>query len=165
VNAPHAVSAPSYRERLRLEGAVLAGCGALSAVLVLGLADTATRQPLSTGVQLGLVAVLMGTLGAHSVVRSMRRAQDLGGADPGSGEPTPIWQLPLIVAGLTLAFGFAAGWDAGLRIGGGCVVVGLAQAVLFERLVAAEEGKASRRFFRMPGSSLFTGTKLGARAQ
>ena len=54
------------------------------------------------------------------------------------------------------------GWDAGLRIGGGCVVVGLSQAVLFERLVAARERGAGQRFVRMAGSSLFTGTKLGA---
>ena len=45
---------------------------------------------------------------------------------------------------MTLAFGFGVGWDAGLRIGGGCVVVGLSQAVLFERLVAARERSAGR---------------------
>ena len=65
------------------------------------------------------------------------------------------------MAGLTLAFGFGAGWAAGLRIGGGCVVVGLAQAVLFERLVAARERRVRRSFVRVAGSSLFTGTKLG----
>ena len=52
-------------------------------------------------------------------------------------------------------------WDAALRIGGGCVVVGLAQAVLFERLVAAAERKGGESFLRAAGSSLFTGTKLG----
>ena len=83
--------------------------------------------------------------------------------EPGTGEPTPPWQLALIVAALTLGFGFLAGWDAGLRIGGGCVVVGLAQAVLFERIVAREERRRGARFERVPGSSLFTGTKLGAR--
>ena len=126
-------------------------------MLVFG--DGATRGPLSTAVQLIVVAVLMATLGVRSVRRSMRRASAVGA--PGDGEPTPLWQLPPIVAGLTLAFGFGVGWDAGLRIGGGCVIVGLAQAVVFERMVASEEAAGGGRFFRLPGSSLFTGTKLG----
>lgn len=121
--------------------------------------DAATRAPLSTVVQLAAVALLMATLGARSVRRSMQRAAAVG--EPGGGEPTPLWQLPLIVAALTLAFGFAVGWDAGLRIGGGCLIVGLAQAVLFEQMVAREEARGGGRFFRRPGSSLFTGTKLG----
>ncbi len=155
------MSIPSYRERLRLEGAVLAACGALSAVAVLTLTDTATRGPVSTAVQLAVVALLMATLGTRSVLRSLERAAPLDPVAPGSGEPTPLWQLPLIVAVLTLAFGFGAGWDAGLRIGGGCVVVGLAQALLFERLVARAERRRRSTFHRVPGSSLFTGTKLG----
>lgn len=153
---------PSYRARLRLEGAALAGSGAASAVLVLAFADDATRGPLSTVLQLLAVAVLMGTVGARSVRRSLRAAVELPAADRTTGEPTPLWQLPLICAALTLAFGLGAGWDAGLRIGGGCLIVGLAQAVLFERLVAREEARRGRRFYRVPGSSLFTGTKLGA---
>ena len=154
---------PSYRERLRLEGSVLAGCGALSAVAVLLFADGATRGPLSTVVQLAVVALLMATAGVFSVRRSIERAVELDAGDPGTGEPTALWLLPLIVAVLTLGFGFAAGWDAGLRIGGGCVLVGLAQAVLFERVVAAAERRHGRSYERLPGSSLFTGTKLGAR--
>ena len=144
---------------MRLEGATLASCGALSALLVLVFGDDATRAPLSTAVQLLVVAVLMASLGVRSVRRWMRGASAVD--SPGDGEPTPLWLLPVIVAVLTLAFGFAAGWDAGLRIGGGCVVVGLAQALLFERLVAAEEASGGGRFVRLPGSSLFTGTKLG----
>jgi hypothetical protein len=152
----------TYRERLRLEGAALAGSGALSAALVLAFSDGATDGPVSTVVQLVAVAVLMATAGVWSVRRSMRSASSLPDDEVGSGEPTPLWQLPAICAGLTLAFGFGVGWDAGLRIGGGCVIVGLAQAVLFERLVAREEARQGVRFFRVPGSSLFTGTKLGA---
>ena len=149
----------SYRRRLRLEGATLAGFGALSAALVVLFGEGATDRPASTAIQLVAVAILMGTLGVRSVRRSMDRAPVV--EDAGGGEPTPLWQLPLIVAGLTLAFGFGAGWDAGLRIGGGCVVVGLAQAVLFAQMVAAREAAEGARFFRVPGSSLFTGTKLG----
>lgn len=150
-----------YRERLRLEGLVLAGCGALAVLLVLLLGEDATRQPLSTVVQLGIVVLLMATLVARSVRRSLERAVELEPSDTGSGEPTPLWLLPLIAAALTLGFGFAAGWDAGLRIGGGCVVVGLMQALLFERRVTREEARRGVRFYRVPGSSLFTGTKLG----
>ena len=153
---------PGYRTRLRLEGAALAASGAVSAAAVLALADDATRGPLSTVVQLLVVAALMATLGVRSVRRSMRSAAELTAAELGTGEPTPLWQLPLICAALTLAFGLGAGWDAGLRIGGGCVVVGLAQAVLFASLVAREEERRDRRFYRVAGSSLFTGTKLGA---
>jgi hypothetical protein len=134
----------------------------VSAAAVLAFADGATDGPVSTAVQLLGVAALMATLGVRSVRKSMRAARDLASDDLGSGEPTPLWQLPLICAGLTLAFGFGVGWDAGLRIGGGCVIVGLAQAVLFERLVAREEARRGRRLYRVPGSSLFTGTKLGA---
>ena len=149
----------SYRRRLRLEGAALAGFGAISAALVLVFGDGATDGPASTAIQLVVVAILMATLGARSVRKSMHAATAT--EDAGAGEPTPLWQLPLIVASLTLAFGFGAGWDAGLRIGGGCVVVRLAQALLFERMVAAEETSGGGTFFRVPGSSLFTGTKLG----
>ncbi len=155
------MSPPTYRERLRLEGAVLAVCGAAAAVAVLALAEGADDNPISTVVQLAIVAILMAGLGSWSVRRSIERAAALDPAAPGSGEPTPLWQLPLIVAVLTLAFGVAVGWDAALRIGGGCLIVGLAQALLFERLVAASERRSGKRFHRIEGSSLLTGTKLG----
>ena len=153
---------PAYRERLRLEGGVLAGAGALAAVAVLAAADEAGDGPGSTVIQLVIVAVLMATLGTRSVRRSMRRAIPLDPRATGRGEPTALWKLPLIVAVLALGFGLTAGWDAALRIGGGCVIVGGAQALLFERLVAAEESRSARRFYRVPGSSIVTGTKLGA---
>lgn len=151
---------PAYRDRLRLEGLTLAGCGAAGAVVLLGFMDEATAGPASTILQLAAVAVLMAVAGPLAIRRAMAAARPV---DPGAsaGEPTPLWQLPLIVAGLTLAVGLPAGWDAGLRVAGGCVIVGLAQAVLIERLVAAEERRGGGRFVRVPGSSLFTGTKLG----
>lgn len=156
------MSPPTYRQRLRLEGATLAAWGAISAVAVLALADGAGDNSASTVIQLGVVAALMATIGVWSVNRSMERATELDPGRGGTGEPTPLWQLPLIVAALTLAFGFGVGWDAALRIGGGCVIVGLAQAVLFERLVAVREARSSTQFHRVVGSSLLTGTKLGA---
>jgi hypothetical protein len=89
--------------------------------------------------------------------------------DPGSGEPTPLWQLPLIVAGLAATFvglqevNDRAGWDAALRITGGCTLVGLAQALVLERIVAADEERQGRVYFRRPGSRILRGTKLGFR--
>lgn len=156
------MSPPTYRERLRVEGATLAVCGLTAAAATVAFTDEASERPMSTVVQLAIVAALMATLGVRSVRRSVRQAAPLAPEAVGSGQPTALWKLPLIVAGLTLVFGFGFGWDAGLRIGGGCVVVGLAQAVLFERLVAAEESHSGRRFHRIEGSSIFTGTKLGA---
>lgn len=150
---------PSYRSRLRVEGLVLAASGALACVAVLAVPDGATDKPVSTAVQLGAVALFMASAGRWSVFRAM------AGAAPsaeGTGEPTALWVLPLIVAGLTLAFSLPTGaWDAGLRVGGGCVIVGLAQAVLFERIVAARERRDGRCFYRVPGSSVLTGTRLG----
>ena len=140
---------------------MLAGAGAVAAVLVLALSDEAVGGPWSTVLQLAGVAALMGTLGTRSVRRSISRAVPLDPRRPGTGEPTPLWQHPLIVAGLALAFGLTAGWDAALRVGGGCLIVGLAQAVVFERIVAGAEASSRVRFHRAPGSSLFTGTRLG----
>jgi hypothetical protein len=153
---------PTYRRRLRLEGLVLAGCGLVSAVSVLAFGAGSTDAPVSTALQLFAVALLMGTAGTLSVRRSLAAAVEIPADAVGDGQPTALWKLPLIVAVLTLAFGLLAGWDAGLRIGGGCVIVGLAQAVLFERVVAAEEVRSARRFFRVPGSRILA-TQLGSR--
>lgn len=158
----NAARPPTYRELLRREGSVLAISGALAAILVVLLAEGATDHIASTVVQVAIVAVLLATLGVRSVRRSLRGTASVDPARQGSGEPTSLWLLPVIVAGLTVAFGIAVGWDAGLRVGAGCVVVGLAQGVLFERLVAAEEVRRGVSFVRAPGSSLFTGTNLCA---
>jgi hypothetical protein len=54
-----------------------------------------------------------------------------------------------------------AGWDAGLRITAGCMIVGLAQGLRFERIVAKDERERGRRYLRVKGSHLLSGTKLG----
>jgi hypothetical protein len=107
----------------------------------------------------------------------VRRSIDEAGEleDPGTGEPTPIWMLPPIVAGLAAAFvvlpetglpfSDLAGWDAGLRVTAGCVLVGLAQALRWERVVAATERATGRRYFRAAGSHLWSGTKIGWRTR
>jgi hypothetical protein len=143
-----------YRDRLRLEGSVLTLCGVIGCLTLLLTTDTATAGPVSTIGQLALVAVLLAVLGPRAVRAWAASAQQ---ATPGmSGDPTPLWQLPLIVAGLTLLVGLPTGaWDAGLRVTGGCVLVGLAQAVLLERAAAAEEARRGARLLRAPGSRIW----------
>ncbi len=154
---------PTYRERLRLEGAALALCGALGSAVLLVAVDEATRLPGNTLGQLAFVAVLLLVLGRRSVARWLAAAEPLDdSADAGSGEPTPLWHLPLVVAALALPFGFGAGWDAGLRITGGCLLVGLWQALYLASLVAREETSRGVAFVRLSGSRLGRGTRLGA---
>ena len=155
------MQAPSYRERLTLEGAVLAGSGAIGSAALLVLADGATDGPWNTIGQLAVVAALCGWLGPRSVRKWTSAVEPAEGQDV-SGEPTPLWQLPAITAGLTLAVAVPTGmWDAGLRVTGGCVLVGLTQAALMAPLVAREERRSGRRFVRLPGSRIGRGTRLG----
>jgi len=83
-----------------------------------------------------------------------------------------MWQHPLIVVALTLLvakpvgpipdfLSAQAGWDAGLRVTAGCLLVGLFQAVLVERRVARAEEAAGRVYHRLPGSRLGRGTVVG----
>src|SRR3954468_17324391 len=162
---------PSYRERLRVEGFALAALGAAGSAALLAFAPESRRRPLSTIGQLIALAILLEWVGTRKVRRWVDEADEL--EEPGSGEPTPLWVLPPIVAGLTAAFvalpetglpfSDSAGWDAGLRITAGCVVVGLAQALRWERVVAAAERATGRRSSRAPSSHLWSGTKLGYR--
>jgi hypothetical protein len=159
---------PTYRERLRVEGAVLAGAGASASVLLLAAVPEASERSASTIGQLVFVALLLLVLAPRSARRSIDGAQPVATADGLSGEPTALWKPPLVVLVLAALFvvpgelgsGFG-GWDAALRIAGGCLLVGLAQALLVERIVAAHESRNDRRYVRMPGSSVTSGTKLG----
>jgi hypothetical protein len=162
---------PSYRERLRVEGLALAACGAIGSVALVVFAPQARRWPLNTVAQLAAVVVLLEALGTRSVRRSVAKAEEVAPGDEGSGEPTPLWMLPPIVVGLAgllvllpetgLPASDRAGWDAALRITGGCMLVGLAQALRYERVVAADEAATGRRYLRVKGSHLWSGTKLG----
>ena len=159
---------PTYRERLRVEGAVLAGAGALACGLLLAAVPEASERSASTIGQLVFVALLLLVLAPRSARRSIDGAQPVTTVDELTGEPTALWKPPLVVLVLAALFvvpgelgsGFG-GWDAALRIAGGCLLVGLAQALLIERIVAADEARADRRYVRMPGSSVASGTKLG----
>lgn len=153
--------APSYAERLTLEGAVLTASGAVGSALLVVLVDAAREQPLSTVVQLAIVAALGALLGPLLTRRWTGRAEPAEDVDT-SGEPTPLWQLPAITAGLALAVGLPTGaWDAALRVTGGCLLVGLTQAAVMAPLVRADERRVGRRYVRLPGSRLLRGTRLG----
>ena len=150
---------PSYRQRLRLEGGVLAGCGLVASLVLVLLDDRTTDNALSTVLQLAVVFALLAWFGPRSVHKAVANARPAGEIEP-TGEPTPLWQLPLIVAGLAAPFLLFGVWDAGLRVTGGCLLVGLAQAILLERVVAGHEREAGRVYVRAPGSRLLRGTQL-----
>src|SRR4051794_34507861 len=127
------MAAPSYRERLRIEGFTMAGLGAAASIGLWRGVPASRRWPLNTLGQIAVAGALMARLGRKSVRRAMDEAVEVQLGAEGGGEPTPLWQLPLIMAALALAFGEAiprtglpgsdrAGWDAGLRITGGCLV-------------------------------------------
>jgi hypothetical protein len=146
---------PSYRERLRVEGLVLAACGALASVALVAFVPASRRWPLNTAGQLAVVAVLLEGFGTRRVRKWLDQAEE----------------LPPVTAGLAAVFVLLpetglpgsgrAGWDAGLRITGGCLLVGLTQGLRFERIVGADESKRGRRYLRVKGSHLWSGTKLG----
>jgi hypothetical protein len=160
---------PSYRERLRIEGLSLAALGAASSAAIVAFVPDSRRRPESTIGQLIAVAVLLELVGTRKVRRWLDDAHELD--DPGSGEPTPLWMLPPIVAGLAgafvalpetgLPFSDLAGWDAGLRVTAGCAIVGLWQGLRCERVVATAERTRGRRYIRVAGSHLWSGTTLG----
>ena len=152
---------PTYRQRLRIEGLGLALCGAIGTIVLLAVSSQAHRDPLSTAGQLAVVALLLAWLGPRSVHRAIAASEPRSERDLGSGEPTPVWRLPLIVVVLAGAAGLVAGWDAGVRVTGGCALVGLAQALVLERIVAADEDETGRTYFRIAGSRILRGTRLG----
>jgi len=163
-----AATPPTYRERLRLEGAVLAATGALGSVLLLALADEASERAASTALQITFVVAVLAVAGPIFVRRWLAQARPVADGVGLTGQPTALWKPPLVVVGLTALFvvpgelGFGAvGWDAGLRITLGCMLVGLAQAVLVERLVASDEARNGRSYVRLPGSKATSGTNLG----
>ena len=159
---------PTYRQRLRLEGAVLAAAGALGSVLLLAFADEARERAASTALQIAFVVAVLAVAGPLYVRRWLAAAQPVAPDAQLTGQPTALWKPPLVVAVLTALFVLpgelgvgAVGWDAGLRITLGCMLVGLTQALLVERLVASDEARRGRSYIRLPGSRATSGTNLG----
>lgn len=166
--------ADSYRRRLRIEGLTLATAGLAGSAGLLAAKHQARRAPANTVVQLaGLL-----TLGARSTRKTLANADRVRFGRVGTGEPTPLWHVPVpMVAGAVFLGQFAkplnqklglperlardAGWDAALRVTAGSALVGLWQASVIERDVACAERRGLRTYYRMPGSALGTGTRLG----
>lgn len=140
---------------------MLALCGALGTLLLLAATAQARRGPASTGGQLILVAVLLLWLGPRGVRRSIDASQGHATAAIGSGEPTPLWHIAAIVVALTAIAGELAGWDAGLRVTGGCVLLGGCQALVLSRVVRGDERTTGRTYYRLGGSRILRGTRLG----
>jgi len=141
---------------------VLAASGLGGSAVLLAFVEQSRDAPQSTIVQLVVMAALCVALGSYFAKKWTEGAQPIDPADA-SGEPTPLWQLPLITAGLALVVALPPPhlWDAALRVTGGCLLVGLMQAALMARLVAADERRRGRRYVRLPGSRILRGTKLG----
>ncbi len=150
----------TYRRRLRVEGFGLAACGAAGSVALVLADDQTTGNATSTLVQLAVVVVLLAAFGPRSVRHAVAAARPDGDPVRATGEPTPLWHLPLVVAGLATPFLIAGSWDAGLRVTAGCGLVGLAQALLLAGLVAADERRTGRTYARAPGSRILRGTRL-----
>ncbi len=167
-SASGTMSAPGYRERLRLEGCALALAGAVGSALLLVLVDDASSNAASTALQIAFVTIVLAVIGPLFVRRWLAAARPVAAGAQLTGQPTALWKPPLVVAVLTAVFVVPGqlgvgpvAWDAGLRITLGCLVVGLAQALLLERVVAADEARTARRYVRLSGSSGATGTSLG----
>jgi hypothetical protein len=162
---------PTYRERLRTEGLALAACGAVGSAALIAFVPASRRWPLNTVAQLAAVGLLLEALGTRRVRHWLDDAGEIPPGEEGSGEPTPLWMLPPIMVSLAAVFVLLpetglpasdrAGWDAALRITGGCMLVGLAQGLRFAGIVERDEAKRGRRYLRVKGSHLWSGTNLG----
>lgn len=153
--------APSYRERLRAEGLALAG-SALAATLVLVIAATGATAGISrTLIVLFVALLLIFWLGPRSVHLATGRASQLFTPDLGSGEPRALWQLPLIVAVVTVIVTKLSDAADGFRLTLILLILGLVQAFVLERIVAVKEGQGRRRYYRVEGSKMLGATRLG----
>lgn len=163
----------AYTTRLRLEGGVLAASGVAASAFLLARVPQSRRWPASTLGQVALVAAGLAIRGPASVKGWMAAAEPVDGVHT-TGEPTPLWHVPVpMVLGALLFKGLEsiggplrpatrrAGWDASLRVTAGSAVVGLSQALLLARVVADAEAREARVYHRLPGSRLGTGTRLG----
>jgi hypothetical protein len=156
-----AVVPPTYRQRLWIEGGALALSGTIGTIGLLALCAESKRDSLNTAGQLAILALLLGWLGPRSVRHAISASEPRAQSELGSGEATPVWSLPLIVVALAAAAELLFGWDAAVRVAGGCVLVGITQAFVLERMVAANERETGRTYFRVAGSRILRGTRLG----
>lgn len=152
---------PSYRQRLRVEGLALAASAGV-AVAVLLIAVAGSRAGLSrTLIVFAVALLLIAWLGPRSVHLALARAKQIFTPDPGNGQPRALWQLPTLVAVVTIIVTKLAGAANGLRLTLVLVLLGLCQAFVLERIVAVNESQSRRRYFRVEGSRMFGATRLG----
>ena len=100
--------AETYRQRLRVEGLTLATAGLAGSALLL-----AVKRSRAAGgkhrVQLGVLAVGLATLGARSTDKTRSRsAGRVRFGRVGTGEPTPLWHVPVPMAGGAIFLGRVA---------------------------------------------------------
>ena len=160
----------AYATRLRLEGGVLAATGIAASAALIARVPQARRWPASTIGQVTLVAGVLGVRGPPCVAAWMGAAEPVDAVQL-TGEPTPLHHVPVPMLFGALTFKVlesiggpvarGAGWDAALRVTAGSALVGAAQALVLARVVAAAEAREGRTYFRLPGSRLGTGTRLG----
>lgn len=170
--------AHTYVRRLRTEGLALAAVGAAGSAVLLATQPQAKRRPASTIGQLAVLAGGLAYFGPRSTAKALDNASRAYLGRVGTGEPTPLWHIPIpVLAEVALVSGrpkkalegaplpppvkAAAGWDAALRVTAGSALVGLYQALVIARQVKQAEGSGWRRYYRMPGSRIGRGTKLG----
>ena len=163
----------AYATRLRLEGGVLAAAGVAASAALIARAPQARRGPASTVLQVAAVAAGLAIRGPVAVAGWMAAAEAVHGDAP-TGEPTPLAHVPVpmlvgalavkapeVLGGPLRPLTRRAGWDAALRVTAGSAVVGAAQALLLARRVAAAQEREGRTYYRLPGSRLGRGTRLG----
>lgn len=162
-----------YATRLRLEGGLLAVAGTAASAALVANVPQSRRWPLNTVGQLALVGLLLARRGPATVDAWMAASES---SDPMSftGEPTPLHHVPVpMLVGVVVFKGLEAiggplrpltrraGWDASLRVTAGSAMVGIFQATVLARRVAAAEQRERRTYIRLPGSRLGGGTRLG----
>jgi hypothetical protein len=158
---PAVLTPPAYRARLRLEGIVLVACGAIGTIVLLVASSKSTQNLGSAGIQWLVVAALLLWFGPRGVRRSVGKSDELHADAIGSGEPTPLWHIAAIVIVLTLIAGLALGWNGGLRVTVGCMLVGATQALILAPMVNSNERTTRRTYYRVKGSRILRGTRLG----
>ena len=163
----------AYVTRLRLEGGVLAAAGALASAALISRVPASRRWPWNTAAQVGVVTAALVIRGPKQVDAWMAAAERADETTV-TGEPTPLLHVPVpVIAGALLFRALRviggplrplteqAGWDASLRVTAGSAIVGAVQALVLASHVAAAEAREHRVYYRLPGSRLGTGTRLG----
>src|SRR5215210_2524362 len=102
------MSATTYRHRLRVEGITLAAAGLAGSAALLAAAPQSRRLPANTAIQLAVVAAGLATLGPRSTGKALDGADRVWFGRVGTGEPTPLWHVPVpMVAGAVFVGRFA----------------------------------------------------------